>query len=169
MKIAVSCDHRGIAACQFLTELLTGQGHDVTEHYDAQGSGSCDYPDRAFAVATAVAHGEVDLGILICGSGIGMSIAANKVPGVRAALVHDEFGAELSRRHNNANVLCLSGDTLSMKIIGLIVQTWINTDFEGGRHERRVSKIGLIEQGEDPKTLAAAELDESTTAPLAGT
>ena len=168
MKIAVSCDHRGIAACKFLADLLRQQSHAVVEHYEDEDTGCCDYPDRAFTVANAVAAGEVDRGILICGSGIGMSIAANKVPGVRAALVHDEFGAELSRRHNDANVLCLSGDTLSMKIIGLIVQTWMNTEFEGGRHARRVTKIGAIERGQDPRQAAIAD-SPSSAAPLRAT
>jgi ribose 5-phosphate isomerase B len=167
MKIAVSCDHRGLAACKFLADLLSEQGHAVTEHYEGEDIGCCDYPDRAFTVAKAVADGEVERGILICGSGIGMCIAANKVPGVRAALVHDEFGAELSRRHNDANVLCLSGDTLSMKIIGKIGQTWTSTQFEGGRHARRVSKIGAIERGEDPRQMAVTDKESSTVTDLA--
>jgi len=96
----------------------------------------------------------VERGILICGSGIGMSIAANKVGGVRAALVHDEVSADMSRRHNNANVICLPADMLGPRIIDRIVKTWLDTPFEGGRHERRVQKIAAIERGDSPSSVA---------------
>ena len=115
---------------------------------------TCDYPDMAYPVSTAVSTGEADRGILVCGSGIGMCIAANKVKGVRAALVHDEIGAEMSRRHNDANVLCLAADLLGARIIERIVTTWLKTDFEGGRHARRVNKIAAIEEGRSPDTVA---------------
>ena len=111
---------------------------------------TCDYPDMAYPVAVAVAEGRADRGILVCGSGIGMSITANKIRGIRAALVHDELGAEMSRRHNNANILCLAADLLGQSVIERIVQLWLKTEFEGGRHARRVEKIAAIENGQNP-------------------
>ena len=110
------------------------------------GSGSVDYPDVAARVGSTVSKGDVDRGILICGTGIGMSIAANKFPGVRAAPCHDDLTAEMSRRHNDLNVLCLSADMLGEKLIDRMVEIWLNTPFEGGRHARRVDKIAELEQ-----------------------
>ena len=150
MRIAIGSDHRGREVRIHLVETLKKQGHDVALML-VEDDGSCDYPDIAFPVGQAVAQREADLGILICGSGIGMCIAANKVNGVRAALVHDEIGADISRRHNDANVMCLPADMLGMRIIDRIVNTWIQTPFEGGRHARRVEKINLIERGGDPR------------------
>ena len=106
---------------------------------------SVDYPDVASIVAQKVSKGEVDRGILICGTGIGMSIAANKFPGVRAAPCHDDLTAEMSRRHNDLNVLCLSADMLGERLIDRMVEIWIKTQFEGGRHARRIEKIGELE------------------------
>jgi ribose 5-phosphate isomerase B len=146
MKIAISSDHRGRDAVVHLVDRLNDAGHTVEFTADP-GEGSADYPDQAAAVGHAIAKGEADLGILICGTGIGMSIAANKIHGVRAAAVHDELTARLSRSHNNANVVCLSADLLGERKIDLLVDTFINTDFEGGRHERRVNKIGELEAG----------------------
>ena len=149
MRIALSCDHRGMSIRDALDAKLRAEGHLLVDVPACTGS-SCDYPDMAWGVARAVAEQRADRGILICGSGIGMSIAANKVRGIRAALVHDDIGAELSRRHNDANVLCLSADLLGLKLIERIVEIWLTTDFEGGRHARRVGKIGAIEEGRDP-------------------
>ncbi|RMD62319.1 MAG: RpiB/LacA/LacB family sugar-phosphate isomerase, partial [Planctomycetota bacterium] len=106
-----------------------------------------------------------DRGVLICGSGIGMCIAANKVKGVRAALVSDELSAEMSRRHNDANVLCLAADLLGDRLIERIVEIWLATPFEGGRHARRVAKIAAIERGEDPRSVQSAA---SAQAPAPG-
>jgi ribose 5-phosphate isomerase B len=143
MKIALGADHRGHEVAAHLADLLGRLGHQVqrANRYDGK---SCDYPDVAYQVARAVADESADRGILLCGSGIGMCIAANKVRGVRAALVHDEVGADMSRRHNNANVLCLPADMLGNRFIDRIVQTWLKTDFDGGRHARRVHKITAI-------------------------
>ena len=152
MKIAIGSDHRGEEAVKSITALLVTQDHEVVHFNDCKGR-SCDYPDMAYPVARAVAQSDADMGILVCGSGIGMSIAANKVKGIRAALVHDEVGAEVSRRHNDANVLCLPADMLGVRIIERIVAAWLRTDFEGGRHERRVRKIAAIEQGSDPSKI----------------
>lgn len=152
MKILVGGDHRGSEVVTHLAEILRGLGHEV-EVAGKVDAASSDYPDVAFAVATRVSKKEADRGVLICGTGIGMSITANKVPGVRAALVHDEIGAEFSRRHNDANVLCLSADMLGMRIIDRIVKTWLTAKFEGGRHARRVQKIHAVENGRDPATV----------------
>lgn len=144
MRIAVGSDHRGHAVQQRIAALLRSAGHEVVER-DNSGEESSDYPDVAAEVASAVSQGQVDRGILICGTGIGMSIAANKLPGVRAAVCHDDITAEMSRRHNDTNVLCLSADLLGTRLIERMVEIWTNTEFEGGRHARRVEKIREIE------------------------
>jgi ribose 5-phosphate isomerase B len=113
-----------------------------------ESSESVDYPDFAFQVARAVGSGQVERGILICGTGIGMCIAANKVRGVRAAPCHDSITAEMSRRHNNANLLCLSADLLGEELIDRMLKIWLETEFEGGRHARRVDKITAFEAGQ---------------------
>ncbi|MCI0364134.1 MAG: ribose 5-phosphate isomerase B, partial [Phycisphaerales bacterium] len=149
MKIALGADHRGDAAMKTLAPQLRAAGHDVTILGDCGGQ-SCDYPDQAYLVSQAVKNGTAQRGILICGSGIGVSIAANKVKGIRAALVDDEIAAGLSRGHNDCNVLCLAADTTPPNMILTIVDIWLKTEFEGGRHARRVQKIMAIERGEDP-------------------
>jgi len=149
MRIALSADHRGTQASKLLADKLRRDGHEVSL-LGAAGSASVDYPEPAFLVAKAVADKKAELGLLICGTGIGMSIAANKVKGVRAAVVHDELTAQISRSHNDANVLCLSADLLGQRLIEGIVEVWIKTPFEGGRHARRVHKITAIEDGKDP-------------------
>ena len=143
MKIGIGSDHRGVAIKTRITNLLKSHGHTV-EDCGAYNSDSCDYPDIAHAVAALIAEGKAERGILVCGSGIGMSIAANKTTAVRAALCHDPHAAEMSRRHNDANVLCLSADhldTLATEAFDAIIEAWMDTDFEGGRHQRRVEKI----------------------------
>jgi ribose 5-phosphate isomerase B len=145
MRIALGSDHRGCAVKARIAEQLRGQGHEVTD-LGTHGPESVDYPDIAFAVADQVGPGTAERGILVCGSGIGMSIAANKVRGVRAALCLDDYSAEMSRRHNDANVLCLSGDVSGQKVIDRIVDVWLTTPFEGGRHARRLDKIAEREQ-----------------------
>ncbi len=149
MKIALGCDHRGVVAVQSLVSHLTADGHDIEVIGDLTGS-VCDYPDSAYAVATIVSDGAAERGILICGTGIGMCIAANKVKGIRAALALDELSAQLSRSHNDANVLCLSADLIGQILVRRIVDTWVRTPFEGGRHERRLAKILKIEDGQSP-------------------
>jgi len=161
MRIVIGSDHRGREVRDHLVSSLMQAGHDVDTIISDRDNG-CDYPDVAYPVATAVANGEADRGILVCGSGIGMSIAANKVNGVRAALVHDEVGADMSRRHNNANVLCLPADMLGMRIIVRLVMTWLAAPFDGGRHARRVSKITVIEQGRDPGEMNEADISTIT-------
>jgi ribose 5-phosphate isomerase B len=145
MRIAVGSDHRGCSIRPKVLMLVERLGHDVID----MGTRECqpvDYPDIARTVGRMVARGEVDRGILICGTGLGMCIAANKVPGVRAAPCHDDLTAEMSRRHNDLNVLCLSADMLGERLIDRMVEIWLNTPFEGGRHARRVEKIRALER-----------------------
>jgi ribose 5-phosphate isomerase B len=149
MKIAIGCDHRGFQVKTKLIELVTKLGHEVTD-VGSFSAESCDYPDLAAVVGRKVSSGEVDRGILLCGSGIGMCIAANKIPGVRAAPCHDDLTAEMSRRHNDLNVLCLSADMLGERLIDRLVEVWLNTPFEGGRHSRRLEKITELERGQKP-------------------
>jgi len=145
MRIAVGSDHRGVNLRTKVVELLARLGQEVVDvgSYDDQ---SVDYPDIAAMVARKVSAREVDRGILICGTGLGMSIVANKFPGVRAAPCHDDLTAEMSRRHNDLNVLCLSGDILGERLVDRLVEIWLKTDFEGGRHARRVQKIEDLER-----------------------
>jgi ribose 5-phosphate isomerase B len=145
MKVAIASDHRGYHLKEKVISLLKSQGHTVIDD-GPSSEASVDYPDFAALVAKKVSSGEVDRGILICGTGIGMAISANKFPGVRAAAVVDEVTAELSRRHNDLNVLCLSGDLLSSRVTERLVDIWMATEFEGGRHARRVEKIGELER-----------------------
>jgi ribose 5-phosphate isomerase B len=140
MKIAVGSDHRGFEVKRRILSVLEKLGHEVVD-MGPQSTESVDYPDFAFLVANAVAEQKVERGILICGTGIGMCIAANKVRGIRAAPCHDSITAEMSRRHNDANVLCLSADLLGEELIERMVKIWLETAFEGGRHSRRVEKI----------------------------
>jgi len=149
MRIAIAGDHRGYAAKEKMSLLLNEQGHDVVD-MGTNSARSCDYTDIAYGASIAVAEGQVETAVLLCGSGIGMSISANKVRGVRAALCNDELTAQMARRHNNANVLCLAADLLGEELMRRIVEVWLETEFEAGRHSRRVEKIGLIEQGQDP-------------------
>ncbi len=153
MRIALSADHRGYTGVKQLQEKLNREGHEATILGDMNG-GPADYPDRAYLVGKAVAEHKADVGILLCGTGIGMSIAANKIPGVRAAVVHDELTAQLSRSHNAANVLCLSADLLGQRLIEKIADIFISTTFEGGRHARRIHKVEALEQGKDPRAVA---------------
>src|SRR5437016_1664969 len=144
MKIAVGSDHRGFEVKRRISAVLQQMGHEVTD-FGPPGRESVDYPDFAFQVARAVGEGRAERGVLICGTGIGMCIAANKVKGVRAAPCHDSITAEMSRRHNDANVLCLSADLLGEELIERMLRIWLETPFEGGRHARRVEKITRFE------------------------
>lgn len=157
MKIALAADHRGQGMKDKLVALLTSQGHQVID-LGTNSARSCDYPDLGYKAGIAVAEGKVDRGILVCGTGIGMSIVANKIPGVRAALCSDELTAQVSRRHNDANILCLAADILGEEMMRRIVQAWLETEFEGGgRHSRRVKKIACVEKGIDPSTCQFGE------------
>ncbi len=145
MKLAVGMDHAAFALKEELLSFLRALGHTVVDKGTCDAS-SCDYPDFAAAVARAVASGECDRGVLLCGTGIGMSIAANKIPGIRAALVGDEKSAELSRQHNDANVFCAGARLHPTLRIAELLKIWLSTPFEGGRHQRRVDKISALEK-----------------------
>lgn len=145
MKISVGSDHRGVEARERLIQWLRTAGHVVADEgtYETQ---SVDYPDIASVVADKVSKGEADRGLLICGTGIGMCITANKFPHVRATTAQDEVSIDLSRRHNDANVLCMSGDSLGESSMERRIKLWLETPFEGGRHARRLEKIAEIER-----------------------
>lgn len=145
MKIGIASDHRGVLLKSRLTQLLESLGCDVHDFgpFETQ---SVDYPDFAAQVAREVSKGHINRGILICGTGIGMCIAANKFAGVRAAPCHDSVTAEYSRMHNDANVICLSADQLSDQLADQVIRIWLKTPFEQGRHARRLQKITELER-----------------------
>jgi len=143
VRIAVGCDHRGLAVKEFILKLIAEAGHS-SEDLGCYTTDSVDYPDIAKQVAKAVARGDFVRGVLICNSGIGMSIAANKVKGIRAALCRDAFDACRARQHNDANILCL-GTEQESDVIREIIEAYLTTEFEGGRHLRRLNKIKAME------------------------
>ena len=145
LTVAVASDHRGTGVKDRVLARVRELGHDARDLGPTE-RGSVDYPDFAALVARQVADGGVDRGILICGSGLGMCIVANKFPGVRAVPCHDDLSAEVSRMHNDANVLCLSADLLGERLIDRMLELWLATEFEGGRHARRVEKIAALER-----------------------
>lgn len=147
MHVCLASDHRGFQVKQRLAQSIVQQGYEVTD-VGADSDKACDYPDFAKIVASKVSRNEADRGILICGTGIGMAIVANKFPGVRAASCYDEVLVELSRRHNDVNVLCLPGDLIGDRQIDDLVLMWLRTEFEGGRHEGRLTKIKHIEEAQ---------------------
>lgn len=147
-KIALGSDHAGFELKEAIKEILTKEGLEF-EDFGTTSKDSCDYPVYAREAATAVSDGRCKRGIICCGSGIGVSIVANKVRGVRAALVHDEETAALCRQHNDSNVLCLAGRSTDPQKAKAIVKTWLSTEFEGGRHARRVEQIEKSRTGEN--------------------
>lgn len=146
MRIAIGSDHAGFAYKEALKAYLRTLGHDVRD-FGTHSTESVDYPDVVVPVARAVAAGEVDRGIVIGGSGNGEAMAANKVPGVRAALCHDVTTARLGRQHNDANVLALGERIVGLEVARDIVRTFLETGFEGGRHQRRIEKVARLETG----------------------
>ena len=152
MKIAVGSDHRGFEAKEQIKAIIAELSHECIDFGTNDGN-PVDYPDSAYVAAKAVSEKDADMAILVCATGIGMCIASNKIKGVRAALCHDELSAAISRDHNDSNVLCLSGDQIGEVMLRKIVEVWLSTEFSGGRHERRVRKIGAIEEGRDPRDL----------------
>ncbi len=145
MKIAIGCDHGGLILKPTLIEFLEKNNIEYRD-FGTYGAESVDYPDYALPVSEAVACGEYDYGILICGTGIGMSIAANKVTGIRCALCHDVFSAKATRLHNNANMLAFGARVIGAGLMLEIVQAFLGTEFEGARHVRRLEKIASIEK-----------------------
>jgi ribose 5-phosphate isomerase B len=140
MKIAIGSDHAGYKLKEVIKKFLEDKGIEVVD-FGTHSEERVDYPDYAIPVAESVAKGEEELGILICGTGIGMSIAANKVKGIRASLVSDVYSAHSAKEHNNANILCMGGRVLGEELAKEITNTWLNASFQGGRHERRINKI----------------------------
>jgi ribose 5-phosphate isomerase B len=145
MRIAVGTDHRGYQIRSKVIELVERLGHEV-EDVGTFSSEAVDYPDIAAQVSRKVSQGEADRGILVCGTGLGMCIAANKLQGIRAAACHDDLTAEMSRRHSDANVLCLSADLLGERLINRMIELWLSTPFEGGRHAQRIEKMAELER-----------------------
>ena len=156
MKIAVANDHRGHDAVEQIKAIISQLGLSYVD-FSTPSDQPVDYPDLAYLAAKAVAAGEADRAILVCGTGIGMSIAANKIKSIRAALCYDELAAKISRQHNDANVLCLSGELIGQTMMRKIVETWLTTEFESGRHQRRVRKIQAIEEGTDPREITTTQ------------
>ncbi|OHB55548.1 MAG: ribose 5-phosphate isomerase B [Planctomycetes bacterium RBG_13_44_8b] len=152
MKITIGSDHRGFEAKKIIKSIITQMGHECID-VGTDDNNPVDYPDLAYAAAIAVSKKEADRAILACATGLGMCIVANKIKGIRAVLCHDELSAKVSRDHNDSNVLCLSGDQSGEAMLRKIVEAWLNTDFAGGRHQRRVNKIKAIEEGKDPREI----------------
>jgi ribose 5-phosphate isomerase B len=150
MRVAVGSDHRGYEAKQLILAIVSQMGHECVD-MGTDNAGPVDFPDLAYVAAKAVSDKTVDRAILICATGLGMSIAANKVRGIRAALCHDELSARIARDHNDTNILCLPGDQIGEVLMRKIVEAWMATEFSGGRHQRRVNKITAIEEGRDPR------------------
>jgi ribose 5-phosphate isomerase B len=142
--IAIGADHRGYEHKELIKEFLASENYEVKD-FGTNSSESVDYPDYAKKVAASVSSGESEFGILICSNGIGVSIAANKVNGIRAANVFSENMAEMSRKHNNANVICFGGETVDINTVKKCLKIFLNTESEGGRHKRRVEKIKDLE------------------------
>lgn len=145
MRIAIGSDHGGLALKGVIVSFLQGRGLDVLD-LGTDSDASVDYPDFGEKVARAVAAGQAEQGIVLCGTGIGISIAANKIPGIRAALVTDAFMARMAREHNNANVLALGGRILTAEQGCELVAAWLDATFEGGRHQGRLDKIAALEK-----------------------
>ncbi|MBL7215041.1 MAG: ribose 5-phosphate isomerase B [Phycisphaerae bacterium] len=156
MRIAVANDHRGHKAIEQIKAIISQLGMECVD-FSIPSDQPVDYPDTAYLASRAVTENKAERAILVCGTGIGMCIAANKIKGIRAALCFDELAAKLSREHNDANVLCLSGDLVGPTMLRKIVDTWLTTDFVAGRHLRRVRKIRAIEEGMDPREITTTQ------------
>jgi len=144
--IAIASDHGGFELKEDIKDFLRSAGFSFTD-LGAHNNDSVDYPDYGIELSRRVASGEFEKGVLVCGTGIGMSIVANKIPGIRAALVHDVFSARMSSEHNNANVLVIGGRVTGKGLARELVKTWLEAKFEGGRHQKRLDKIAELEKG----------------------
>lgn len=156
MRVAIGSDHAGFELKQAVAPALEAGGHEVVD-VGTDSDESVDYPDFAAAAARLVAAGEADRAVIVCGSGVGVSIVANKVEGVRAVNAHDPEEAEMSRRHNDANVLTLAGRRIEPEAAAAIAESFLATEFEGGRHARRVEKIAAVERGEEEAVAGTGE------------
>lgn len=145
MKIAIASDHGGLDYKNKIKKHLITKGYDIIDE-GTNSNESCDYPDYAKKVGSLVVSGQVERGILVCGTGIGMSIAANKIKGIRAALCSDTFSAHATREHNDSNILCLGQRVIGESLALDIVDTWLNAEFQGGRHQNRIDKISELEK-----------------------
>lgn len=148
MTVALACDHSALEMKQLVKDLLDEMGIAYRD-FGTDTAASCDYPVFAARAAKAVAAGECDRGIVICGTGIGVSIAANKVKGVRCALCSEPYSAKLTRQHNDSNVLAMGARVIGPELARMIAETWLTTEFEGGRHQRRVDLLSALEEGQD--------------------
>ncbi len=155
MRIAVASDHAGYELKERVVEALRALGHEARDFGTEAAQPSVDYPDYAYPASRSVANGECERGVLVCGSGVGMCIVSNKVPGVRAVLGPDPYAVEMSRRHNDTNVLCLGARSAGDRDLSGLLKMWLETAFEGGRHERRVKKIA---EGERTSVASSAIL-----------
>ena len=142
--IALGCDHGGYNLICAVKKYLDDKGIEYKD-FGTYSTDSVDYPVYAYKVATAVANGDFEFGILCCGTGIGISIAANKIDGIRAAHCHDVYSAEMTKRHNNANVICMGGRVIGRELAFKIIDAWLDAEFEGGRHQKRIDKIHALE------------------------
>lgn len=145
MKIAVACDHGGLQLKNALIKNMEGQGYEVVD-FGTYTTDSCDYPDYASEAAKAVASGECEKGVVVCGTGIGVSIVANKVKGIRCALVHDVFSAKATRQHNDTNMIAMGQRVIGEGLAIEILNAWLHTDYEGGRHDLRIQKMMALEE-----------------------
>ena len=152
MRVAVANDHRGHKAIEEIRAVISQLDMSCVD-LSTPSDPPADYPDSAYVAAKAVAEKQADAAVLVCGTGIGMCMTANKIKGIRAALCYDELAARLARQHNDANVLCLSGDLIGSNMLCKIVETFLTTEFSGGRHLRRVKKIVAVEEGLDPRDI----------------
>ena len=144
MKIALGSDHAGFPRKEEVKVFLMAEGHEVTD-FGTDSNESCDYPDFAREVSEAVRDGKAERGILVCGSGIGMSMTANKVKGIRAVQVYDDYTAEMSRRHTDSNVMTIGGRRITREPALRLIRIWLETKFEGGRHQRRLDKMMAVQ------------------------
>jgi ribose 5-phosphate isomerase B len=150
MKIAIGNDHVAVEMKKEIVSYLTGKGHEMI-NIGTDSTDRCDYPVYGERVARMVVSGEVELGILICGTGVGISLAANKVDGIRAAVCSEPYTAKLSREHNNSNILAFGARVVGPDLAKMIVDSWLNATFEGGRHQKRIDMINKIERNEKPE------------------
>lgn len=145
MKIGIGNDHSAVEMKNEIKAYLEEKGHEVV-NFGTDSTASCNYPEYGEAVGRAVASGEVDCGVLICGTGIGISLAANKVKGIRAAVCSDPCSARLTKQHNNANIIAFGARIVGIELAKMIVDAWLDTEFEGGRHQTRIDMISAIEE-----------------------
>lgn len=157
MKIIIGADRRGMTIADHVMSLLRSEGHDIELVGPGENPSEGEYPEQAWTVGNAVVQGRAERGVLLSGSGIGMCLTANKIPGIRACVGHDEWTAEVSRAHHDSNVICIAADMIGIPFVRLILERWFETEFQGGRHTRRLAKIRYVELGRDPAEYVSDE------------